>query len=192
MVEACAGRGYEYVAITDHTKAVRVAGGLDAAEFRRQRRAIEALRSEFPRMAILHGAEVDILADGTLDECHAGKGRASARPAPRRRRAGRRTEGHRTGGERRDRPGSVSDLVVEGARAHPAGVAHERAHRVRVERGDHPPDGVDHGRPRLVARADQTPASLAASAYCADDGNGYVAVSARESAKGRRSTPPCA
>ena len=67
MVEACAGRGYEYLAITDHTKAVRVAGGLDRTGFRRQRRAIDALRQEFPRLTILHGAEVDILPDGTLD-----------------------------------------------------------------------------------------------------------------------------
>ncbi len=67
MVEACAARGYAYVAITDHTRTVRVAGGLDRAGFRRQRRAIDALRSDFPGIEILHGAEVDILDDGRLD-----------------------------------------------------------------------------------------------------------------------------
>jgi len=67
MVEACVARGYAYVAITDHTKAVRVAGGLDRADFRRQRRSIEALRKEVRGIEILQGAEVDILEDGSLD-----------------------------------------------------------------------------------------------------------------------------
>jgi len=67
MVEACAARGYQYVAITDHTKALRVAGGLDRAGFRKQRREIEALRAELPGILILQGAEVDVLADGRLD-----------------------------------------------------------------------------------------------------------------------------
>jgi DNA polymerase (family 10) len=67
MVEACVARGYEYVAITDHTKAVRVAGGLDRNGLREQRRAIEALRRDLPGIAILHGAEVDVLEDGRLD-----------------------------------------------------------------------------------------------------------------------------
>lgn len=67
MVEACAARGYAYVAVTDHTKALRVAGGLDRAAFARQRRMIEALRRRLPGIAILHGAEVDILEDGRLD-----------------------------------------------------------------------------------------------------------------------------
>ena len=60
-------RGYEYVAITDHTKAVRVAGGLTAGAFRRRRAQIDALQKKFPGLAILKGAEVDILDDGSLD-----------------------------------------------------------------------------------------------------------------------------
>ncbi len=67
MVEACIVRGYDYVAITDHTKAVRVASGLDRPALKKQRRAIEALRRELPDITILHGAEVDILEDGQLD-----------------------------------------------------------------------------------------------------------------------------
>lgn len=67
MVGACKARGYEYVAITDHTKAVRVAGGLDSAGLRRQARAIEQLRRTLDGITILHGAEVDILEDGSLD-----------------------------------------------------------------------------------------------------------------------------
>ncbi|KYF80018.1 DNA polymerase III [Sorangium cellulosum] len=67
MVRACAARGYDYVAITDHTRAVRVAGGLDASGFRRQARAIDRLRRTIGEITILHGAEVDILEDGALD-----------------------------------------------------------------------------------------------------------------------------
>lgn len=67
MVAACRARGYEYVAITDHTRALRVAGGLDRAGLARQARAIEELRRTIPGITILHGAEVDILEDGSLD-----------------------------------------------------------------------------------------------------------------------------
>jgi DNA polymerase (family 10) len=67
MVEACAARGYEYIAITDHTQAVRVAGGLTGAGFRKQSRAIDALRKRVSTPLVFKGAEVDILDDGSLD-----------------------------------------------------------------------------------------------------------------------------
>jgi DNA polymerase (family 10) len=67
MVEAARGQGYAYVAITDHTQAVRVAGGLGPAELRAQAREIHALRDEVPDITVLHGAEVDIREDGRLD-----------------------------------------------------------------------------------------------------------------------------
>lgn len=67
MVQACAARGYAYLAITDHTQALRMTGGLDRQGYLRQRRLIDALRKEFPGIVILQGAEVDILADGRLD-----------------------------------------------------------------------------------------------------------------------------
>ena len=67
MVAACADRGYEYVAITDHTKAVRVAGGLTKAGFHKQSRAIDLIRKRVSTPVVLKGAEVDILDDGSLD-----------------------------------------------------------------------------------------------------------------------------
>jgi DNA polymerase (family 10) len=67
MVEAARTRRYAYVAITDHTKAVRVAGGLTRHEFHRQFKEIERLQKRFDDITILKGAEVDILDDGTLD-----------------------------------------------------------------------------------------------------------------------------
>jgi DNA polymerase (family X) len=66
MVRAAETLGYEYLAITDHTPAVRVAGGLDRAGFRRQARAIDRLNAH-SHLTILKGAEVDILRDGSLD-----------------------------------------------------------------------------------------------------------------------------
>lgn len=67
MAAACEARGYEYIAITDHTKAVRVAGGLTAAGFHKQSRAIDTLRKRVSKPFVLKGAEVDILEDGSLD-----------------------------------------------------------------------------------------------------------------------------
>lgn len=67
MARAGADLGYEYIAITDHTQAVRVAGGLTRAGFTKQFRAIDALQKTFTALTILKGAEVDILDDGTLD-----------------------------------------------------------------------------------------------------------------------------
>ena len=67
MVEAARKRGYEYLAITDHTKAVRVAGGLTRGAFHQQFKAIERVQKKCSSITILKGAEVDILDDGTLD-----------------------------------------------------------------------------------------------------------------------------
>jgi len=66
MVEAAEALGYEYLAITDHSPAVRITGGLDRAGFRRQGRVIDRLNAR-SRLTILKGAEVDILRDGSLD-----------------------------------------------------------------------------------------------------------------------------
>lgn len=67
MAEAAEGLGYEYLAVTDHTTAVAVVGGMDAAGFRRQWRRIDTLNARFKRLTILRGVEVDIHADGSLD-----------------------------------------------------------------------------------------------------------------------------
>ena len=67
MARAAEAMGYEYLAITDHTPAVRVAGGLDRAGFRRQMKRIDRLNGMLRTMTLLKGAEVDIRADGSLD-----------------------------------------------------------------------------------------------------------------------------
>jgi DNA polymerase (family 10) len=68
MAEAGLRRGYEYLAITEHTQALRVARGLDPEQLRRQLEAIDRLNEKLSgRMVLLKAAEVDILEDGSLD-----------------------------------------------------------------------------------------------------------------------------
>ncbi len=67
MARAAAALGHRYIAITDHTKAVRVAGGLGRRDFLKQFREIDRLQPSFPDLRLLKGAEVDILDDGRLD-----------------------------------------------------------------------------------------------------------------------------
>ena len=67
MADAAEALGYQYLAITDHTPTVRIAGGLDRAGFRRQMRRIERLNGRLHSLTLLAGAEVDIHADGSLD-----------------------------------------------------------------------------------------------------------------------------
>lgn len=58
--------GYEYIAITDHSKSARYAGGLDEARLREQAEEIARVQEEVG-IRILRGSEVDILKDGSLD-----------------------------------------------------------------------------------------------------------------------------
>jgi len=69
MVAAAAARGLEYIAITDHSKRVSMANGLDGPRLREQWAAIDALNrsGEFPTLTVLKGVEVDILERGGLD-----------------------------------------------------------------------------------------------------------------------------
>lgn len=67
MAEAAKKLGYAYLAITDHSKRVTIAHGMDEKRLRRQLDAIDRLNSRLDGMRVLKGVEVDILADGTLD-----------------------------------------------------------------------------------------------------------------------------
>jgi DNA polymerase (family 10) len=67
MLEACAARGYEYFALTDHSKALAMTGGLDAARLREQWKEIDEIQARHPEIRLLKSQEVDILADGRLD-----------------------------------------------------------------------------------------------------------------------------
>ncbi|WP_188453465.1 DNA polymerase/3'-5' exonuclease PolX [Virgibacillus oceani] len=67
MVNQARNKGYEYITITDHSKYLRVANGLDETRLRKQREEIEKLNEKFNDIHIFAGVEMDILPDGTLD-----------------------------------------------------------------------------------------------------------------------------
>jgi DNA polymerase (family X) len=67
MALAAKDRGYEYIAICDHTRSVRVVPGLDADDLRRQGEEIELANERLAPFRVLRGSEVDIRADGSLD-----------------------------------------------------------------------------------------------------------------------------
>jgi DNA polymerase (family 10) len=67
MAEAAQARGLAYLAITEHSRRVTVAHGLDPARLARQVAAIDALNARLKTFTLLKGIEVDILEDGSLD-----------------------------------------------------------------------------------------------------------------------------
>lgn len=67
MGQAARDLGYEYLAICDHTRAVRVVPGVDADDLRRQAEEIAAANEQLAPFRVLRGAECDILPDGALD-----------------------------------------------------------------------------------------------------------------------------
>jgi len=67
MAAAARERGYEYIAITDHSQRVSMAHGLNAQRLARQIAEIDRLNDKLEGFTVLKGIEVDILADGRLD-----------------------------------------------------------------------------------------------------------------------------
>jgi DNA polymerase (family 10) len=67
LAEAAIARGYDYVAVCDHTTNVGVVPGLDADALRRQAAEIAAVNADLAPFRVLRGSECDILADGSLD-----------------------------------------------------------------------------------------------------------------------------
>ena len=67
MATAARDLGYEYIAICDHTRNVRVVPGLDADDLRRQAEGIAEANEQLAPFRVLRGTEVDIRRDGSLD-----------------------------------------------------------------------------------------------------------------------------
>lgn len=67
MVAAAKRRGHSYIAITDHSKRVTMARGLDAHRLRQHWQAIDKLAAKTRGITLLKGVELDILEDGALD-----------------------------------------------------------------------------------------------------------------------------
>jgi len=68
MAEAARDLGHAYLVMTDHSPRLTVAHGLDADRLRQQLGEIAALNDDLAPFRILTGIEVDILADGALDQ----------------------------------------------------------------------------------------------------------------------------
>ena len=67
MVEAAKKRGYSYIAITDHSKRVTMARGLDGTRLRKHWKNIDKLADKVKGITLLKGVEMDILEDGAMD-----------------------------------------------------------------------------------------------------------------------------
>jgi DNA polymerase (family X) len=67
MGKAAAELGYEYIALTDHSKAVTVANGMDEKRTLEQIKKIRTAQARVPEIRLLAGIEVDILKNGKLD-----------------------------------------------------------------------------------------------------------------------------
>ena len=67
MIRACKQKGYKYMAITDHSKYVKIANGLDEKRLLKHCEEIRKISASIKGIEVLVGAEVDILKDGELD-----------------------------------------------------------------------------------------------------------------------------
>jgi len=67
MIEGARERGLKYIAITDHSKRVMMANGLDADRLRAHWKEIQKIRKKYDDIEVLCGIECDILEDATMD-----------------------------------------------------------------------------------------------------------------------------
>jgi DNA polymerase (family 10) len=67
MSYAAKNLGYSYIAITDHSESLKVAGGLSTAELKKKKQEIDKLNSRLKNFRILYGTEVDIDSEGKID-----------------------------------------------------------------------------------------------------------------------------
>jgi DNA polymerase (family 10) len=67
IAKAAQKRGYQYVAICDHSQSLKIAHGLDESRLKKQIEEIDHVNEKLEAFQILKGTEVDILADGKLD-----------------------------------------------------------------------------------------------------------------------------
>jgi DNA polymerase (family 10) len=67
MALAARRLGHKYICISDHTASLRIAHGLDEKRIEKQRKEIEKIDKKLSGIRILHGVEVNIKSDGSLD-----------------------------------------------------------------------------------------------------------------------------
>jgi DNA polymerase (family 10) len=67
MAVACKEKGYEYLALTDHSESLRVANGLSIADLKRKKTEIDKINKKMKNFTILYGTEVEIDSSGDMD-----------------------------------------------------------------------------------------------------------------------------
>jgi len=67
MAEGAKISGYSYIAITDHSQSLKIAGGLSPKDLKKKKREIDAVNKKINNFRILYGTEVDIDSDGKID-----------------------------------------------------------------------------------------------------------------------------
>ncbi|HXZ43717.1 MAG TPA: DNA polymerase/3'-5' exonuclease PolX [archaeon] len=67
LAEGVRAKGYQYMAVTDHSKSATVAGGMKDEQVLQMIAEVRALNKKMKGFRVLAGCEVDIRADGTLD-----------------------------------------------------------------------------------------------------------------------------
>ncbi|MDD5005821.1 MAG: DNA polymerase/3'-5' exonuclease PolX [Candidatus Omnitrophica bacterium] len=67
IAQACKSKGYEYVAVSDHSEALKVAGGLSLSDLKRKKNEIDKLNKKMKNFVIFYGSEIEIDSSGNLD-----------------------------------------------------------------------------------------------------------------------------
>ena len=67
MAEAARAKGYKYLAVSDHSPRLRVAGGVSPEDLKKKKKEIDGLNAKSKDLHILFGTEVEIDSDGNLD-----------------------------------------------------------------------------------------------------------------------------
>ncbi len=67
MTKAARKRNYSYIAITDHSQGLKVAGGMSISELKKKKKEIERINRGLRGFRVLYGTEVDIDSEGELD-----------------------------------------------------------------------------------------------------------------------------
>lgn len=67
MAQAAKKRGYQYIALTDHSQGLKVANGVPIPDLKKKKQEIDKLNQGLKDFHVLYGSEVDIDSDGDLD-----------------------------------------------------------------------------------------------------------------------------
>jgi len=67
MAKSCKNRGYEYVALTDHSESLKIANGLSVNDLNSKKKEIDKINRKIGKFTLLYGTEVEIDSQGNLD-----------------------------------------------------------------------------------------------------------------------------